>query len=70
MPDGLVLRTLCQSKRTCMGDGRLFGFYWPGPREDYEYSQTEVCILCHFDVELHFFHRMFNFGSVFYDLSM
>jgi len=68
IPDGLVLRTLFKSKDTCKGDGRLLGFYSPGPGEDYEYSQTEVCILCRFDVELHCFRRMFNFGRVFYNL--
>ena len=31
IPDDLVLITLFQSKDTCKGDGRLLGFYWPGP---------------------------------------
>lgn len=38
MPDGLVLRTLCQSKDTCKGDIRLPGYHWPSPGQDHEYS--------------------------------
>jgi len=38
MPDGLVLRTLRASKDTCQGDGRLHGFHWHAPGDDYEYS--------------------------------
>lgn len=60
MPEGLVLRTLCPSKDTCKGDGRLPGFDWPAPGYDYEYSQTEVCILCRFDTELHGFLTTFK----------
>ena len=68
MPNGLVLKTLCVSKDTCNGDGRLPGFHWPAPGDDYEYSQTRVCILCRFDSELHFFIRMFCLGPIFYGL--
>lgn len=45
----------------------MLGYYWPDLGKDHEYSQIEVCILCRFDVELHSFRRMFNFGPVFYD---
>ena len=37
MPEGLVLRTLCPSKSICKWDGRLSGFNWPAPGDDYEY---------------------------------
>ena len=68
MPKSLVLRTLCTSKDTCKGDGRLPGFHWPPPGNDHEYSQTNVCILCRFDIELRGFIRMFSFGPIFYGL--
>ena len=68
MPNGLVLKTLCASKDTFHGDGRLTGFHWPAPGDDYEYSHNKVCILCRFDNDLLFFRRMFSLGPVFYDL--
>jgi len=65
MPECLVLRTLCPSRDTCKGDGRLPGYNnMPAPRDDHEYSQTEACILCRFDIELHYFHRTFSFDSI------
>jgi len=64
MPEGLIFKTLCSSKATCKGDGRFPGYNWPSPRDDYEYSQTEVCILCRFDSELCDFRKTFNFGLV------
>lgn len=67
MPEGFVLKTLCLSKDTCKGDGRLPGYNLIAPGDDHEYSQTEMCILCRFDSELHCFRRTFNFGPIFYD---
>jgi len=64
MPDGLVIKTLCPSKATWKGDGRLSGYDSISPGEDHEYSQTELCILCRFDSELCWFRRAFSFGSL------
>lgn len=59
MPRGLILRTLCTSKDTWKGDGRFPDFHLSPPRDDYEYSQMEVCILCRFDSEIQGFKMMF-----------
>jgi len=39
MPGDLVLRTLCPSKHTCKGDGRLPGYNSIAPGDDHEYSE-------------------------------
>jgi len=49
---GVTLMTLCSSKSTCKGYGRLPGYNLPAPGDEYEYSQTKICILCRFDSEL------------------
>jgi len=63
MPPCLVHKTLCESKQTCIGEGRRDDIQWPPPGYDYEYSLTDVCLLCRFDTEINWFMEIFSFAK-------
>jgi len=47
-----VYRFICTSNHTCQGHERKSGIYWPFPSSDNDYLLTNICLFCHFDIEI------------------
>lgn len=60
----LEYRLICTSNGTCKGYERKPNIFWPLPETDDEYSMTDICLSCRFDVELAWFLIHFCFIKV------